>query len=124
MTPDASRVPRLRSRLLTTKFRPVDGRVGINEERQTPMTDPKLKELLNSLQDTLEQTERIDTETLDLVRELDAEIHRLTSGEAEPDDVAGVLDQAKSMETRFAVDHPVAEGVLREIIDALSRLGI
>ena len=88
------------------------------------MKHDNLKALLNSLNETLEKTDRVDAETLDLVRELDAEIHRLTSGEAQADDVEGVLDQAKSMETRFAVDHPVAEGVLREIIDALSRLGI
>ena len=59
-----------------------------------------------------------------LVRELDEEIHRLTEGGAEPADYDNVLDQAKSVETRFAVDHPVAERFLREIIDALSRVGI
>ena len=88
------------------------------------MTDQKLKDLLNSLQQAMEQTEKIDTETLELVRELDEEIHRLTEAGAQADDVEGVLDQAKSMETRFAVDHPVAERFLREIIDALSRVGI
>jgi hypothetical protein len=88
------------------------------------MTDQKLKELLNSLQTAVEKTEKIDSETLELVRELDEEIHRLTEAGAQADDVEGVLDQAKSMETRFAVDHPVAERFLREIIDALSRVGI
>jgi hypothetical protein len=66
----------------------------------------------------------VDEETLALVRELDEEIHRLTEAGAQVDDVEGVLDQAKSMETRFAVDHPVAERFLREIVDALSRVGI
>lgn len=90
----------------------------------TAMTDQKLTDLLNSLHETLENTEKVDAETLALVRELDEEIHRLTEGAAHADDVEGVLDQAKSMETRFAVDHPVAERFLREIIDALSRVGI
>ena len=88
------------------------------------MTDQKLKELLNSLQDTLENTDQVDADTLALVRELDEEIHRLTEAGAQADDIEGVVDQAKSMETRFAVDHPVAERFLREIIDALSRVGI
>ena len=88
------------------------------------MTDQKLKDLLNSLQQAMEQTEKIDAETAELVRELDDEIHRLTEAGAQAGDVEGVLDQAKSMETRFAVDHPVAERFLREIIDALSRVGI
>lgn len=88
------------------------------------MTDKKLKELLNSLQDALEQTDRIDPETLGLVRELDDEIHRLTEAGAQAEEIEGVIDQAKSMETRFAVEHPIAERFLREIIDALSRVGI
>lgn len=88
------------------------------------MTDQKLTELLNSLRETLEQTDKVEPETLALVRQLDEEIHRLTKGTAQAEDVDSVLDQAKTMETRFAVDHPVAERVLREIIDALSRVGI
>ena len=83
-----------------------------------------LKELLNRLNDLLEDTDQVDEETLALVRELDQEIHRLTEAGARADEVEGVIDQAKSMETRFAVDHPVAERFLREIIDALSRVGI
>jgi phosphate uptake regulator len=88
------------------------------------MSEPDLKGLLSRLNDALEGTERVDEETLALVRELDEEIHRLTEAGAQVDDVEGVLDQAKSMETRFAVDHPVAERFLREIVDALSRVGI
>lgn len=88
------------------------------------MTDTKLKELLNSLQDLLEQRESIDPESLELVKELDEEIHRLTAAGAQASDVEGVMDQAKSMQTRFAVDHPVADRFLREIIDALARVGI
>jgi hypothetical protein len=88
------------------------------------MNQENLKELLNSLNEALENTDQVDAETLALVQELDEEIHRLTEAGAQADDVEGVLDQAKSMETRFAVDHPVAERFLREIIEALSRIGI
>lgn len=88
------------------------------------MRDNNIKQLLGQLQDTLEHTERVDAETLDLVRELDAEIHRLTEAGASSVEYEGALDQAKSMEARFAVDHPVAERFLREIIDALAKVGI
>jgi len=88
------------------------------------MSKHDLKELLNRLNDALEDTEQVDEETLALVRELDQEIHRLTEAGAQAEEVEGVIDQAKSMETRFAVDHPVAERFLREIVDALSRVGI
>jgi hypothetical protein len=88
------------------------------------MRENNIKQLLGQLQDTLEHTERVDAETLDLVRELDAEIHRLTEAGASSAEYEGALDQAKSMEARFAVDHPVAERFLREIIDALAKVGI
>ena len=39
-------------------------------------------------------------------------------------DFDSVVDRARSVETRFAVDHPVAERFLREIIDALAKVGI
>jgi len=88
------------------------------------MNHENLKELLSNLNDALEKTDHVDADMLDLVRELDEEIHRLTQAGAKADDVEAVLDKAKSMETRFAVDHPVAESFLREIIDTLAKIGI
>ena len=88
------------------------------------MTDKNLKELLNSLHAVLEKTDEVDPETLELVRNLDEEINRLVESDSSEGDFDNVVDQAKSVETRFAVDHPVAERFLREIIDALSKVGI
>jgi DNA-directed RNA polymerase subunit L len=88
------------------------------------MAKTDLKTLLNQLNDALENTDKVDAETLALVHELDEEIHRLTEAGAAAEDYDNVLDQAKSIETRFAVEHPVAERFLREIIDALARVGI
>ena len=88
------------------------------------MTDKNLRELLNNLHDVLENTEKVDPDTLELVRNLDKEINRLVDPDSPEDDFDGVVDQAKAVETRFAVDHPVAERFLREIIEALSKVGI
>ena len=88
------------------------------------MNDKSLKELLNSLHAVLEKTDEVDPETLELVRNLDEEINRLVESDSSEGDFDSVVDQAKSVETRFAVDHPVAERFLREIIDALSKVGI
>jgi ABC-type transporter Mla subunit MlaD len=88
------------------------------------MNDKSLKELLNSLHAVLEKTDEVDPETLELVRNLDEEINRLVESDSSEGDFDNVVDQAKSVETRFAVDHPVAERFLREIIDALSKVGI
>ena len=87
------------------------------------MTEQNLKKLLNSLHDALEGTEKVDPDTLKLVQDLDEDINRLLEAGSD-DDVDNVMDRAKSVETRFAVDHPVAERFLREIIDALSKVGI
>ena len=83
------------------------------------MTDKNLKELLNNLHDVLENTEKVDPDTLELVRNLDKEINRLVDPDSPEDDFDGVVDQAKAVETRFAVDHPIAERFLREIIETL-----
>ena len=88
------------------------------------MNDKSLKELLNSLHSVLEKTDEVDPETLELVRNLDEEINRLVESDSSEGDFDNVVDQAKSVETRFAVDHPVAERFLREIIEALSKVGI
>jgi hypothetical protein len=88
------------------------------------MNDKSLKDLLNDLQEVLEKTEKVDPETRALVSDLDDEIDRLLDPESADDDFDSVVDHAKSIETRFAVDHPVAERFLREIIDALSKVGI
>jgi hypothetical protein len=88
------------------------------------MNEKSLKELLNDLQDMLEKTDKVDPETLELVRNLDDEVNRLLDPESADNDFDSVVGHAKAVETRFAVDHPVAERFLREIIDALSKVGI
>jgi hypothetical protein len=88
------------------------------------MSDQSIKELLALLHSELEKTDEVDSETLNLVQELDEEIHRLVESDTASDDVGNVLDRATSIETRFAIDHPKAERFLREIIDALGKVGI
>jgi len=86
------------------------------------MTDKNLNELLSELNQALEKIDEIDPETRALVKDLDEDINRLLeSGE---EDLEGVVDRARSIETRFALDYPVAERFLREIIDALAKVGI
>ncbi len=88
------------------------------------MNEKNLKELLSNLHDVLEKTEKVDPETLDLVRDLDQEINRLVESGSTEVEFDNVIDQAKAVETRFAVEHPTAERFLREIVEALSRVGI
>ena len=86
------------------------------------MADKNLNELLTELNEALEKIEEIDPETRALVKDLDEDINRLL--EAGEDDVEGVMDRAQSVQARFALEHPVAERFIREIIDALAKVGI
>lgn len=88
------------------------------------MSDEKLKKLLESLQQTLENTDKVDPETLEMVRELDQDINRLLDPESPENEYDTVIERAQSVETHFAINHPRAERFLREIIDTLSRVGI
>lgn len=88
------------------------------------MTDKDLKQLLTKLQAELDDTDKVDPDTLKLVRELDDDINRLLESDNAEEEFDNVIDRAKAVETRFAVDHPVAERFLQEIINALARVGI
>ena len=86
------------------------------------MNDKNLNQLLSELNQALENIEEIDPETRALVKDLDEDINRLLeSGE---EDFDGVMDRAQSVQARFALEHPVAERWVREIIDALAKVGI
>jgi phosphate uptake regulator len=88
------------------------------------MNETNLKELLKQLHQVLEKTDSVDPDTLKQVRELDDEVNRLLESGSSGEEFENVVDQAKAVETRFAVDHPVAERFLREIVDTLSKVGI
>ena len=88
------------------------------------MSEQSLKQLLAALHKELEDTDKVDPETLQLVRELDDDIHRLVDEDSESPDPDSMLDRATAIQTHFAIEHPRAERFLREIMAALSRVGI
>ena len=88
------------------------------------MTEKSLNDLLSQLNDALEGIDEIDDETRRLVEDLDEDINRLLATESPFDDVEGVTDRARAIQSQFAVEHPVADRFLREIIDALAKVGI
>jgi hypothetical protein len=90
------------------------------------MTEKSLNELLSQLNEALEGIDEIDAETRRLVEDLDEDINRLldTDTESAPEDFESVTDRARSIQSQFAVEHPVADRFLREIIDALAKVGI
>ena len=86
------------------------------------MSNKEIRELLARLQGEIRNTE-LDEDTRALVQDLDDDIHGLLSakGQGERD---SVLQKAKELETNFATEHPAIERFMREVIDALVRMGI
>ena len=87
------------------------------------MTQHRIRALLKELLAELEQTSAVDQETLALTRKLETDINELVGTDAESVENT-VLDDAIALEASFAVNHPVAEKIIRELINNLSRIGI
>ncbi len=86
------------------------------------MSQEKIRSLVNQLQQEIAKGERPDEQTLSMVRELDRKVEALLA--ASDDENAPLMDDAIALEAKFAATHPVAERLLRELIDTLARIGI
>lgn len=80
----------------------------------------KIKSLANALQQELHRAEQPDEDVLLLLRNLEADLQ----GVIDRNESNDIIDLLSNMESRFAVDHPVAERALRELIDTLNKIGI
>ncbi len=86
------------------------------------MSEKKIRELLDELDRELSQNEELDEETLEAVRRLDEDIDEVIRSSEQKN--SPVMDDAIALEARFAATHPVAERLVRELINALGRMGI
>jgi len=87
------------------------------------MSNAQIRELLAKLQGEIQKTE-LDEETRSMVRDLDADIHGLLERDGEVGETDTVVEKARELETSFAAEHPTIERFMREVIDALVRMGI
>lgn len=87
------------------------------------MSNTQIRELLAKLQDEIQKTE-LDDDTRSLVRDLDTDIHDLLDPEGHRAETDSVVEKARELETNFATEHPTIERFMREVIDALVRMGI
>ncbi len=87
------------------------------------MSNIQIRHLLAKLRDEIQKTE-LDADTRTLVRELDSDIHVLLDSNAVGAEAASVLKRAKELEANFAIEHPTAERFMREVIEALARMGV
>lgn len=100
--------------------------LGVDRDRwHRNMPDETLRRSLKSLHAHLERSDRVDPELAGLLDVLDRDIHRLLETETEQRTRPhGVIERAEAMAARYGADHPQLEGVFREIIDTLARIGV
>ena len=87
------------------------------------MSEQRLKELMTELVSELEQMESANGDTVALAKQLQANVHDLADPEVDTSENT-ILDDAIALEASFAATHPVAEKIIRELINTLSRIGI
>ena len=88
------------------------------------MGDQRILELLGELKRELEGQQQIDAQTAARARELEQEIQELLDPETDATLPDQALEKARSLESEFVAEHPVAAQFLRQIMDTLSRMGI
>ncbi|PCH61991.1 MAG: hypothetical protein COC19_03515 [SAR86 cluster bacterium] len=87
------------------------------------MSEQRVKQLLEELKLEVGRTENIDAKAIELLGKFETGIHQLINAQMNEQDNT-VLDDAIALEASFAVSHPLAEKVLRELVNSLSKLGI
>jgi hypothetical protein len=87
------------------------------------MTNETLRDLLARLRDEIHRTD-VDAATRTRLRELDEDIHALLDEAAADPNADVMLDRARRLEASFASSHPTAERIMREVIDALAKIGL
>lgn len=87
------------------------------------MSNEKIRELLAKLHDEIEHTD-VDAETRALMQALESDIHQLIDSDTEKSDSGSIVETAQKLEADFAIQHPLAERVVREIVETLARMGV
>lgn len=87
------------------------------------MSEQRLRELSAELVRELEKTDGVDAELVARIRKLQADIEDLVNPDTDSSNNTA-MDDAIALEASFAVHYPMAEKVLRELINTLSRIGI
>jgi len=89
------------------------------------MSTEKIKSTIRDLHQRLEDAGPIDSETHELLSQLDRDLHRLLAARAEVEsEEAGLQERLESLAADFDSRHPQFSAMLRELGDALARVGI
>jgi hypothetical protein len=87
------------------------------------MNEEKVKQLLKELLEEIAQGENPDQELLGSAQRLQSDIDSLLNPDIDSADNT-VMDDMIALEAQFATNYPVAEKIVRELVNSLSRIGI
>jgi len=87
------------------------------------MNEEKVKQLLKELLEEIGQGDNSDEELLESAQRLQSDIDSLLNPDVDSSDNT-IMDDMIALEARFASNHPVAEKIVRELVNSLSRIGI
>lgn len=87
------------------------------------MNEEKVKQLLKELLEEINQGENTDEELLGSAQRLQTDVDSLLNPDVDSSDNT-VMDDMIALEAQFATNYPVAEKILRELVNSLSRIGI
>ena len=89
------------------------------------MPEKKLRELVASLHDELNDASSVDDESRQMLQELTGDIDKLVARDAAAaEHRATAAEQVGAAAARFESDYPRLARVLGEIVDTLGKLGI
>lgn len=88
------------------------------------MSEGSIKASLSKLREQLNNSTSVDAETLEIAQKLEADIRLILDQDADVNSIDSSVDIAMSLEARFETEHPVAAGIVRELINALHKMGI
>ena len=85
----------------------------------------KVKKALAELHDELEGVESVDPAMLDLLKQVDGDIHSLLEAQAPAaEETSALMLRIEELGADFAARHPHTERFFQELISTLGRLGI
>jgi hypothetical protein len=89
------------------------------------MTNEELKKHLDELHDELEKAHTMASEERDMFGLLMSEMVQIAQGEGQPDEHKETLRERLDIKASdFDADYPRLAGVIRQVIDALGKMGI
>ena len=87
------------------------------------MSQSRIQELLAELRTELSGS-TFEDDTHQRLDSLDSAVQRMPVDDDQPSDTEALLQEARALEARFAVEHPAAEQFMRYIVNTLARMGI